>query len=164
MRSWFPHIPLISEGCTLESSKALSLAATTCWPGWGRLAWISVVMLVVLTVEKRRAYKFNRHPHLWAKMVLLLLKYYSSSFICVNNTERACDIIGRPFLHISTYFCICTAILRGNKGKLYNKAYSTTMYLASYWAVVVTFYEPNCTSVERKRWLECRWTNQLVLP
>ena len=31
------HTPLISEGCTSESSRALSLAATTCWPGWGRL-------------------------------------------------------------------------------------------------------------------------------
>ena len=51
------HIPLISEGCTLESSKALSLAATTCWPGWGRLAWMSawiVVVLVDLIVEREK--------------------------------------------------------------------------------------------------------------
>ena len=32
-----------------------------------------------------------------------------------TNRGRACDVIDRQFLHTSTYFHICAAILRGNK-------------------------------------------------
>ena len=35
------YVPLICDGYTFESRMALSLAATNCWPGCGRLAWMS---------------------------------------------------------------------------------------------------------------------------
>ena len=33
----------------------------------------------------------------------------------ISNRGHACDVPGRQFLHISAYFCIRTAILRGNE-------------------------------------------------
>ena len=68
------------------------------------------------------------------------------------NRGRACDFIGRQFLHISTYFCICAAILHGNEHGNYtvrpilrarfevrSMLLASTLYYAESWSRQLTY-------------------------